>query len=395
MRRLALLTLLVSSPLVAQPSFRDSRCELDRGRSRTSSHTRIHRLDESDRSIEMTISTGDRCLDARLIGAMTFSDDDRDIVSMTDDALATFRERRDGSDRAVRYSSSNGRVERRAWRQGREVAFDDDMRQWIGELLPELLRETGIDAKRRVTRLHQREGTPGVLDLVGRIRSSGSRSAHYAALLEQPRLSDGDLEAVVRHAARVHRASSGDYASLLTRIPLERLRSASARDAIAIAIPQIASSGDRTETLRRYAQRADRAMLLVLADAARGIPSSGDKTEFLRDAAARYLSTRDPALRAAFFDVAATVPSSGDLTSVLHGALAFARPDTAITSAVIRTAARRVSSSGDRADVLLAVISKGLIDTPALRTTMLEAAKTLPSNGDYRRVMEAMFVAGR
>ena len=198
-----------------------------------------------------------------------------------------------------------------------------------------------------------------------------------------------DLERVVRQLP-VTVPSSGDFAALLRAVPSVQLQGAELGAAMQGAIDRVSSSGDRTATLRHFARTGDRETLLRLAESARGIPSSGDKAEFLRESAGRYLGSRDAALRDAWFDAAVTVPSSGDLSGLLRGIVPYGQADAEVTRRIVTSAARYVPSSGDRADVLLAVIANRLLTTSTLREAMREAARGIPSSGDYRRVMDAL-----
>ena len=51
--------------------------------------------------------------------------------------------------------------------------------------LPQLVRESGIDAPRRAARLRARGGVPAVLAEISRIQSSGVKRAYFDALLEE------------------------------------------------------------------------------------------------------------------------------------------------------------------------------------------------------------------
>jgi hypothetical protein len=358
------------------------------GRRLRGTHIHTSTGDGGPRLVEFVLSDAERCAEATLLGAVSFTADERDVAALAPGGMASFRERTGGREWSLRVTADRaGALAREVTRDGRAAPYDDEARAWLAGFLPEVLREAAIDARGRVARLRARGGVPAVLADIGRIRSSGAKRAHYEALLDDGTLSGADAERVTRQAAG-DLASSGDLSAVLQKVPRRALTTPGARAAVGEAVGRIASSGDRRETLETLAPTADRDLLLRLAEAARGLPSSGDKAEFLRTAASYYLTPDDDGLRAAYFGVATTVPSSGDLRDVLMHALPFARAERGVTEAVL-DAAGHMASSGDRSDVLVALAEGRLLTTRALRDAYVRAAEALPSSGDRARVLAA------
>jgi hypothetical protein len=299
------------------------------------------------------------------------------------------------------------------------------MTAWVSRVLPEVLREAGMNVPERVARLRAQGGVPAVLEQIARIHSSGSKRLHYEELIKHgPPLSAADAERVAEQAGR-DLASSGDLSSVLQMLPRSAVQSPGARRAVAGALSKISSSGDKANTLEILAPNADPEMLLVLAKAAESLPSSGDKANFLITTAAEYLTPANEALRNAYFRAAATVQSSGDLANVLIGALPYGHGDQQIAMLVVETsrglassgdaanvlidlASQRVlrpdngravlaainrtltmASSGDRANVLIMFAGANLLSTPETRDAFTKAAMSLPSDGDRANVLAA------
>ena len=72
---------------------------------------------------------------------------------------------------------------------GRPVAFDNAMTSWVSRLLPEVLREAGINVPERVARFRAQGGVPAVLEQIAKIHSSGSKTMHYQELIKHETLS--------------------------------------------------------------------------------------------------------------------------------------------------------------------------------------------------------------
>jgi hypothetical protein len=297
-------------------------------------------------------------------------------------------ERTTRSDREVTITpGAGGTLEYDYADDGRTAAFDADAREWLAALLPEVIRETGINAKERVARFRKQGGVAAVLAEVARTHSTGAKRAQYEALIDQGGLSPEESESIVRQAGRDLASSDGDLSAVLTKLPRTARLSSAASDAVGDAIGRISSDGDKRSVLQQYAFTGDRAMMLMAARQARSIASDGDKASLLQTVAARYL-TGDDSLRAAFFSVAHTITSDGDKRSVLQAAVPFAHTSEEITRAVIREA-RSISSDGDKSEVLITLVDQRLLTTKPLRDAFLEAARSISSDGDYRRVMEA------
>jgi hypothetical protein len=383
--------LLVSPIAIAEPAY--AQCDAMQSGSRTSVHGTHIDSDEDGTSshIRYTQSDGSRCTSATIIGRLKYSDAEDDVVDVPFGGLAVFRERTSNDDRELTITRvQSGGLLRLYRRNGVASEYDSDARRWLAGFLPVVLMDAGINVAPRVARWRSQGGVDNVLAHIGTMNSSGAKRAHYEQLMTGERLSDTDLDKVVRHAGR-NIQSSGDLRAVLERAAPSQgggMRSASALEE---AVMHIASSGDRTAVLERYGQTSDREMLLSVMRAARTIPSSGDKSNLLEQLAARYLSNNDRDLNTAFFQAAMTVQSSGDLRNVLDSAMPYVGKsgDQAL---MLIEASRSIASSGDRSEVLISLVNTGVVTTSRVRDAFLDAAGSVASNGDRSRVLEA---AGR
>jgi beta-lactamase regulating signal transducer with metallopeptidase domain len=326
------------------------------------------------------------CLEATLVGTVTFTDAEDDIASMPVTSHAVFRERR-GDDRelVVRWSE-NGSLAHILRLNGRPAPYDDAARRWLAGFLPTVLREGAINVKPRVSKLMAAGGVDAVLRMIGTINSSGSKRAHYEALLEGGRLSSDDLDRIVRHAGR-NLSSSGDLRAVLTQAGPGVRNNSRTSNAFEEAVNAVSSSGDKRAVLEVYGQSTDRGMLLSVMRMAETVASSGDRTYLLTTLAPNYLGRNDDALREAYFRAAAGIPSSGDLRRVLNGAVNAFGGDEKVAYDVA-VAASGVPSSGDRAAVLTALANVGALRSTRVRDAYMRAAQGL-SSGDAVRVLQA------
>ena len=359
-------------------------------------HGRSSHISESDdrgaERLDFLVSEPGRCTEAAMIGKAVFSDDERHIARLAPGGFARFRERTASADRSVSIVPvGDGSLSYTAYVNGRTVPFDNAMAAWLSELLPQVVREVGMNVPERVARLRARGGVSAVLQEISRIHSSSSKTLHYKELIKNgPALSAADAERIAQQVGR-DLTSSGDLSSILRMLPRSAVQSPAARKAVGDALDQISSSGDKASTLQFLAPNADPQMLLLLAKAAETLPSSGDKANFLLSTASEYLTPREPALRAAFFRTASTLQSSGDMANVLLTAIPYGHGNPDVTLDVVE-GSKGLRSSGDTQNVLLSLVSQHLLKPQTTRATLgvIERTLTMGSSGDRANVLMAI-----
>lgn len=342
--------------------------------------------DGSHNSIRYLNVNDDHCTETRLTGKVTFNDDETGIVSMAPDAVAVFRERVGSQRRELIVRPNGSGLSYIYTKNGVSAPFDAGAQAWFANMVQTVLREGAVNVAPRVARVRRQGGVDAVLRMIADIQSSGSKRAHYIALLNEGGLTSAEGDRLVRQAAR-DIPSSGDLrAVLIAAAPLVRdqSRSASALEQAAAAVP---SSGDRTAVLMEYGESRDHAMLLSVMRAAATIPSSGDKSRLLSALTVRYFESGDADLRDAYFQTLSTIPSSGDMRRVLMGVVSGYASSQPVALDVI-SASNAVASSGDRAAVLLGVANSGALRDAKVRDALLEAAQRLAA-GDANRVLTA------
>ena len=354
----------------------------------TSTHVSEHKGDGADRW-DLLFSEAGHCTEAAVIGQIAFSPDERHIAQLAPGGFARFRERTASFDRAVSVSAvGDGSLRYTSLVNGQPVPFDGAMQAWLEQLLPSILREIPLNVPERVARFRAQGGVPAVLQEIGRIRSSSAKRAHYEELIKNgPALSDGDLEKILNQVSR-DLTSSGDLSGVLQMLPRKALQNAGARRGVADALSRIQSSGDKASTLQVLAPTADAELLLLLAQAAESLPSSGDKANFLMTTAAQYLTPNNQALRDAFFRTSATLQSSGDLANVLLTAMSYAHATPSIALQVVQVS-KGLASSGDAANVLMSLVSQRVLKPGDTRATIaaIERTTTMGSSGDRANVL--------
>jgi hypothetical protein len=357
---------------------------------RNGSSTSIHSSsDDDDSSFQYISSSNGRCLQVAVWGKVDFTPDERDVSHLSNDGRLYVRERRADVDRELTVTPGDGDAPRYAYSvDGERANFEEDGRAWLGTLLPEVIRESGINARQRVARLRRDGGVEAVLADISRTQSTSAKRAAYEALLRDGNLSSEDEARLARQAGTDLSSSDGELRAVLEAVGRRGHQAPAMAEALGAAVEHMSSDGEKRAVLEQYALQGDRDMLLVTMRQARSISSDGEKAAFLRSTVARYLAASDEALRNSFFSVAQTISSDGEKREVLMQTLPYGAQPGVLMS--VLDIARQISSDGEKSELLVNIVRRRFAMTPQLREAFMRTTRSLGSDGEYRRVMEAM-----
>ena len=368
----------------------------------TSSH--VHNDDSGAGSyVELFITDPTSCQQAAVIGQASFLEDR--LIDLGRGSAAMFHEITNDADRKVVITPGDGVLRYAASLNGKPVAYDGEMRNWMGTFMPEVLREAGIEVPARVARDMERGGVAAVLKDISGINSKAAQRQHYEALLTGRTLTNAEYDLVARHAGRELASQPSDLEAVLTLLSatptsgsraLERAvgKLAAAQqtmqDALGTALRQNKSSTDSATTFRQYAATDDPKMIVMALDGARDLSSDEDRRLLLQTIAAKALGSRNQEMRTAFFRAARAFTSDTSLRLTLQDALAYARKDPEITIGALKLAEEKMTSDTDRRLVLTTAAEQKLINSDSARAAYMLAAKKMTSSSDYRIVMQAV-----
>ena len=142
-------------------------------------------------------------------GDFELSDDDTDIVSISRGGYLEISKTTFGSKRRVLIESEAGGKLAKTYYVGRKkTPFDPEGKAWLAEVLPEIVRSTGVGAKSRVDRFYKQGGVSAVLDEVEMLDGSYVKAMYAKILLEKDNLSGSDLSSILD---RIADEISSDY----------------------------------------------------------------------------------------------------------------------------------------------------------------------------------------
>ena len=339
-----------------------------------------------DTHMEMTTRNGWTSFSVKVDGAIEFTEDDRDVKSLSPGGHFRMEEGTLLSGRAYDVKADSAGNLTKTYSVGSSVKpLDSEGQAWLGRVMPQMIRDSGVGAGPRVARILRQGGPKAVINEIGLIHSDGSKRIYLEQLFSQATLNTDQL----KDAARlIHGISSdGDKAHVLVDVD-GKYFTGDLRPNLFEAVESISSDGDKRRVLsdivKKDAGNAD--TFLGSARAARHISSDGDKSAVLIEMANSYRENNG--LGMAYFDAVKTISSDGDHARVLSTLLA-AHGDDRDTLARVLGSAAKISSDGDKARVLKEAVNR-YTDDDFIRKAFMDAANSISSDGDHQQVLVAL-----
>jgi hypothetical protein len=332
---------------------------------------------------EVVNRNGWNSLTLKINGIIEFTDDDRDVKTLSPNGDFRLEEGRWFSSRAYEVKADSAGNLTRTYTVGWNTKpLDEEARAWLGRVLPQIIRDSGIGAGPRIARMLRQGGPRAVITEIGLIRSDGSRRVYLELLFSQTTLNPSQL----KDAAKLIRgiSSDGDKAHVIMTVDTKYLTD-ELRPYIFEATQSISSDGDKRRVLSDFVSKDGGSgdTLVSVAKAAKHISSDGDKAEVLLEVADSYRATDE--LRAAYFQAANSISSDGDHARVLSKLLGENGDDSDTLVRLLRSA-EKISSDGDKARVLEEAASHYRDEEP-IRKAFFDAANSISSDGDHQQVL--------
>ncbi len=336
----------------------------------------------------MSMTNDGRHVELTMDGVATFNDSDSDIQTLAPNGKFILEENVGGTRKRYEVRSDSKGNLTRAYTVDGAKRSPDEARGWLAGILPEIIRESGVDAGPRIQRIVNHGGPAAGLREIGLIHSDHSRRVYVEELLNRVPLDRNQLTETMRLVRGI--SSDGEKArAIIAASP--RYFETGLREPMFDAIDTISSDGDHRRVLSSVvgADGANTATAMLASKSAARISSDGEKAAILVEIADTNSSTED--LRLSSLRAANTISSDGEKARVL---LAIARGRTSpVTLAETARAAQRISSDGEKARVLLE-LSRADLSNTAFRGSFFSAVDSISSDGDKARVLSAVLRNG-
>lgn len=126
-------------------------------------------------------------------GNIKVADNDRDIVSISEDGYLEIEKKTFGNNRKLKiYPVSDGKLVYEYFEGLKKINFEPVGRKWMEEILPDIVRSTGIDIEGRVARIYKKGGINAILTEIGSIKSDFIAAKYFRVLIKQEKLTEKD-----------------------------------------------------------------------------------------------------------------------------------------------------------------------------------------------------------
>src|SRR6185436_16906909 len=151
-------------------------------------------------------------------GKVEFNEEYTDVTDISEGGVVRIEEVRDGQSRRYEVRRDvGGQLTRAYFVNGQSRELDATARAWLAQMVLNAVRQSGIDADKRVERILSRGGVAAVLQEIEQIQSDYAQRHYYQALLKQGNLDAKALQNTLAHAAR-HISSDYEQAQLMIAI---------------------------------------------------------------------------------------------------------------------------------------------------------------------------------
>ncbi len=334
-------------------------------------------------------SDGLHVREMRIRADVHFNDSETDVSSISTGGSFSYEESYGFASRRYEVTSpSSGQITRRYLVDGREKIFDADAQAWLRAALPDLIRESGIDAPERVRRILKQGGAPAVLAEIGKIHSDGTKKRYILELVPIGNLNTDQFQSLLRIVRGVN--SDGEKAALLIFLAPNVLKD-NLRDYAFEALKTIHSDGEKRRVLTKFIQYdASRGTLTLAARLSADINSDGEKAAVLLELAAHLRNNNE--LSRPFFRSAESIHSDGERARVLTAVMASAGEQHETLTEALRVA-QSINSDGEKARVLIHADGYWK-DDDQVRRAYFETARSVHSDGEKARVLTSLVGRG-
>ncbi len=342
--------------------------------------------DDSNSRISMNVSDGGHDYHAEIRGAVEFSSNDDGIDSLARGATASFGETRDGVSRRVDYSNPDGTLQRHYFVDDHEQAFDATASQWIATVIPNLVRETALDADKRVQRILASGDVSGVLAEIGKVQSDYARGVYIEVLSKLSKLSPAEVTSVLALIDPMH--SDYERRNALVALGSAAPFNATQQTQVIGQARKIESDYERAELLLELLPNlaSEKEVHEAWLQAANGIESDYEHRRTL--SALVEAGSNDDAILTTVIDAAQTIESGYERRELLSTAIkSIERADNAATA--YAKAVDGIDGDYERRKALMSLIqAKGFGKSSAL--AVLDSAGKIASDNECREVLTSL-----
>ena len=384
----------------------------------TSSACHVYQTRASSRNGEFEWKHGPRTVVVKVLGNVTFANNDQDVMSVSPDGYLFIEESVLWDSWALEFTRrTDGSVGRRLIVNGEEKPVNLEARARMARIFPEVLRRTGINSSERAARILDHQGLDALLEETRLLPRDAVRVRYLQQAADTEALTEDQKLRVVREAGAVIGSVSrksellSDWAPNYSEVGLlgglleagEAIGSNSSKSRFARGLFELhCDSADRLRLILDFVktigsdshkatalraatdclsgdERSKEAYFAALSS----MTADGGKAGVLRDLVQK--TGRDEAMLVPSLDAAGALRSDSKKASVLVLASRFFVNTNAVREAYF-AASDRIGSSSSRSEALMAVVKNAELD-PSSASRLFKSAGQMGSDNAKAAVL--------
>jgi hypothetical protein len=249
-------------------------------------------------------------------GKVEFTDDYRDIKTISEGGLIRILDERGATSRRFEAVETSDGIKRSYWVNGQPQPINDEARAWLARMLEDAVVHGGYDARTRVKKILSERGPNGVLDEIAGIESDYVKKIYFDELAQSGSLDGASARRAIEMAGREMK-SDYEKAGALMKLGENSLNDAATRNAFITAVGTMKSDYERGRVLSSLLKKnaLDKDGLVLAVKTAAAFESDYEKAQVLIKIAAA--AGGDQTVRDAVVETARTIKSDYERGRVL------------------------------------------------------------------------------
>jgi predicted transcriptional regulator len=321
-------------------------------------------------------------------GKITLTQDEGGIAAISPNGYFKVSKTTFGNKRAVIIESDrDGKLDYQFYIGRKETVFSDEGKEWLADIMPDVLLKTGIGAEERVTRFYAEGGLNKVLGVISSIESSSIKGLYFEALMMQP-LKKGEAGIVAKKIG-YSISSSSEQGRLFRKYAPQFLANEASIAPFFDGVSRISSSSETGSVLRSILKNNKLSIntLSALLGATDHISSSSERGSILREVNKVFVNNE--AFTSAYFSAFNKISSSSEKGSVLRDLLSKTTLN-AYSMRLLLKNAGIISSSSEQGAVLRSAIEKGLHNNQEVQNAFFDAVNIISSSSEKGSVLRKL-----
>jgi len=335
----------------------------------------------------------------KVSGTIVFTPAEDDVQSLT--GKAVFQEKRGGRVMRMVFEAKNGdtkggdtqggTITRTFTIDGKPQVLDANSRRWLAEMLPNLIRETGMDSEQRIKRFYAQGGADAVLAETERIQSDSARGRYIKSFAAAGPLDEKSLLRLLSITAKTE--SDFERRGALTALINSQTLSAAQQVVLLNIVAAMDSSFEQRSVLTVLAPKlsADAAVAQAWLATLDNIDSAFEQ-RLIIDALARVDSLTPLQLDLALQStrkIDSDFERATALTALIkHLGKPLGKPAPAQVDAYLQSA-QQIDSDFERRNVLVKLVNRATLDASGY-ASVLQAINGMDSDFEICAVLTAI-----